>query len=208
MVDDYDQIALNYRAGLALIGLSGKPERDIVELLQSEHAIDPGVRRLLAEALSGTSVGLSLKAANLTKARVARNLRHRIRNLKIGRMALRLSEENGYGYGLAVEEVAMETGVGLKNVEKYRTIARSIDSWISELRMSDPEYYATFKDSDLEVAYLYADLTNRDAKDCVKSSLPYLADLFRSFAETAEKPQIKVAGGLGGLGGHSVVHQK
>lgn len=163
------QVDLNQRACLALAGLTENPEADIVHLLRSGQPIEPITRQLLADAVDGKSSGVGIRIARKADMSGVRSFQIRIERLRLGRLAqLRDGRSNA-------DQAALK-GIGKKKLEACITLARGFDAWISRIRSSHSEF-DHLSDSDLEMAYIYADAFRHDPDNMIKGSLPLLTRL-------------------------------
>lgn len=168
------QIDLNLRAQLALIGLSNCPEADISELFSSSQPIEPLTRKLLAEALNGSSSSLGLKASRKTAGLAVRSFLLRLNRLATGRLAIEKISQSGYE--VAIKNVADQRRISEKSVEADVTFVKKFESWVDEIRSSEPKL-DVLDDRALEIAYIYADVTKQDPRSAIKNSLPNFAQL-------------------------------
>lgn len=130
--EDADRERLQMQAFRALRGASETPERDLAALLRSSHAIDPELRRMMADALQGSdrknrTIGLVTQAIPDAGAHT-RSMGKRFKSLERGKEARRLKSD-GDSYEAALEKVAVAWGVEVKTVGRDYTLANKIAAW-------------------------------------------------------------------------------
>lgn len=173
------QVDLNLRARLALAGMSDKPERDIAALLRSSQPIEKRTRECLAEAFEGGAAGLALKATNKKAGLTTRRFRKHIADLRAGRKAIEAQGQLGYAGG--IEKIVGKMGISPKSVEKYVALAHKVDAWVRSTTESDLGQYEHLSKEELEIAYLYAVVTNQKPDDCVRPGLPALVSILNEW---------------------------
>lgn len=166
------QVDLNLSAQLALAGLSATPERDIAALLRSGQPIEALTRERLADALIGKAEGVKLTASHRKVHAGYRKIRRKRSDAQVGRELV--STIKVLGYDKAIENASSAKGIGVKSLEAHVTLARKIEVWIESIRSSQPSRVNGLSDAELEVAYLYADLTKQQPEECIRPTLPAL----------------------------------
>lgn len=126
-----EALRLNMRASLALAGAYDAPERELATLLRSGLEIFPETRAELADALSGKSKVVGLRANGLAKTKVFRSVQSRVQSVKQARSVAALQKE-GKSFDDAVGAVALDAGRSRSSIEASFTFARKMDRWVSE----------------------------------------------------------------------------
>ncbi|WP_394730606.1 hypothetical protein [Altererythrobacter sp. GH1-8] len=165
-------VDLNFIARMALLGFSENPARDIARLLESQYPIEFETRIALAKALRGSAGnGVRLHVQGQGKSAFYRRLRNLKAKLIEGRAADAVIGK--LGYEKAVRASADVHNRSEKTIESAITVSRELEAWIQSCR----EKGSNHSDGALEIAFLYAKLTESEPQSWLKRSIEDLAFL-------------------------------
>lgn len=191
--EEAEAFRLNMQAFRALVGTSSTPEADIAALLASHHVIDEVTRMMLADALTGRSEGIELRATGKAKTKLYRSFAARKAAVLRARQVLKL-QATGMSYDDAIGQMAEQSGKSRSSVEANVTLANKAATWANEMIsrlpqarvgqpisealssfLGSPEWIAKSLDDEtfsmffrddfqrLEDIFLYADAANKPA---------------------------------------------
>ena len=161
-------------------GITDEPEREIATLLESGQPIEWETRVALAQALRGSAKG------NLPTLKLSGHGRHgfyrRLRNLRakiiLGKSADTLSAKTGYNEAVKLVAANAKPRRTVKTIENAVTLSKRLDEWLEECRRNGTMEVSNFA---LEIAFLYAVMTEQQPADAIKPSLALLAENLAQF---------------------------
>lgn len=178
--DEFADVDLNFLARMALLGFLEEPERKIATLLESGQPIEWETRVALAKALRGSAKDNvpTLKLGGHGRMGFYRRFRNLRATIILGKTADSLSAQLGYNESVRLVAEQARPRRTVKTIERAVTLSRRLDQWLEECRRLGATEASDFA---LEIAFLYAVMTEQQPSDAIKPSLTLLAKIFAQF---------------------------